>query len=41
MEAVSFMISESAATEFLLTISKSTVAVLASESMGHQWKQFR
>jgi hypothetical protein len=41
MEAVSFMISESAATEFALTISESTVAVLASESMGYQWKHFR
>jgi hypothetical protein len=34
-------ISESPATEFSLTISKSTGAVCAEESMRHLWKQFR
>jgi hypothetical protein len=35
------MISERAATKFSVTISESTGAVCAEESMRHLWKQFR
>jgi len=41
MEAVSLMISDSAATKFLLMISKPTWVLCAVESMRHPWKQFR
>jgi hypothetical protein len=41
MEAVSFTISDSATTQFLLMISKPTWALCAVESMRHPWKQFR
>ena len=41
MEGVSLMISESAPTPFLLTISKSKGAASASESTRDLWKLFR
>jgi len=41
MEAVSVMISESAAAQFLLTISESKGAVCSHESRRHLWKVFR
>jgi len=41
LELVSVMNSESAATRFSLTISNSTRAMCADESMCHLWKQFR
>jgi len=41
VEAVSLMISDFAATEFLLMISNPTWALCAVESMLHSWKQFR
>jgi hypothetical protein len=40
LELVSVMISESAATQFSLTICDSTGANCADESMCHLWKQF-
>jgi hypothetical protein len=41
VEAVSLMICDSAATQFLLMISKPTWAFCAVESMRHPRKQFR
>ena len=40
MKAISLMISESAATQFLLTIYETIGAVSADESMRQPWKQF-
>jgi hypothetical protein len=40
MKAISLMISELAATQFLLTIYETTGAVSADESMHQPWKQF-
>ena len=40
-EAVSLMVSESAATQFSLTILESTGTLCADESMRQLWKQCR
>jgi hypothetical protein len=41
VEVVLLMIFESVVTEFSLSISESTGAASANESMRHLWKQFR
>jgi len=41
LKGVSVRISESAATQFLLTICESIGAIEADESTGHLWNRFR